>query len=143
MTKLHILMRSHTDYDVHSFEIVGATDQEHVAKAFVNVGLLNQFWDHEVTTVTLNEYLNEYLNVQADIAMWLDPARNPICECGHRLMHHRRTTHTGGCKHNVAYGEIHKCKGFTLAKEQPLPTLDKEVKGWHEDRSFYGEAGNG
>jgi hypothetical protein len=130
--KLYILLRTHSDYDEYDVEIVGVTDQEHVAKAFVQIGIYSHYWSHEVTTVTLNT-LAEHTDVHLTINEWLDPAMNPLCECGHRLMHHRRTNHKGSCKHNNAQhhdpAQRHKCKGFTLAKDQPLPALDKTTWG--------------
>jgi len=133
MTKLHILFRTHSDYDERDVEIVGITDQEHVAKAFVQIGIYSHYWSHEVTTVSLN-VLAQHTDVHLNINDWLDPIFNPLCECGHRQMHHRRKNHTGSCKHNVDYEPKHKCKGFKIAMEQKLPALD-ELKGWNEDKS--------
>jgi len=125
MAKLHILMRTHSDYDEFNVEIVGVTDQQHVADAFVQIGIFNHYWSHEVQTLALNA-LAEHTDVHLSINTWLDPESNPMCECGHRLMHHRRRkNHTGSCKHNVDYGTKHKCKNFRFALENPLPAADK------------------
>jgi hypothetical protein len=128
--KLFILMRTHSDYDIFDYEIVGVTDQDHVAQAFIQVGIFNDYWSNEVITVTLNT-LQEHTDVHLTINEWLDPESNPLCQCGHRFMHHRRKNHSGSCKHNVAYptekyGKVgHKCKGFHRAERQPLPATDK------------------
>ena len=130
MPKLHILTRTHSDYDEYTVEVVGVTDQQHVADAFVQVGIFNDYWSNEVETVDLNT-LAQHTDVHLSINEWLDPAANPLCECGHRLMHHRRKNGTGSCKHNVSYPterygkEGHKCKGFRLAEKQTLPAEDK------------------
>jgi hypothetical protein len=142
--KLYILMRTHSDYDEsgpsstlsrYEAEIVGVTDQEHVAKAFVLVGIYGHYWSHEVTTVSLNT-LAEHTDVHLSINEWLDPASNPLCECGHRLMHHRRKNGTGSCKHNNAQHhdpeQRHKCKGFRLAEKQQLPAQDAKPSWWND-----------
>jgi hypothetical protein len=117
MKNLHILMRTHSDYDEYEVDVVGITDQPLVAHAFLQIG--GGYWSHEVEIVTLN-VLQDYPDVQLAINEWLDPESNPLCECGHRFLRHRSTKHAGSCKHNVNHGDIkHKCKGFKLAKEQP------------------------
>lgn len=115
MMNLHILIRTHSDYDEYSFEIVGVTDDVRESYAWLQIGG-DHYWSHEVEIVTFNVMAQEHHD---RIHEYLDPARNPLCECGHRLLHHRRTNHKGSCKLNVNYGTKHKCKGFTLAKEQP------------------------
>jgi hypothetical protein len=132
---LYILSRSHSEaYEgVTDTEIVGITDQENVAKAFVQSGAFGAYWDNAVTTVRMNT-LDEHTDVHLTINEWLDPAANPLCECGHRLMHHRRKNGTGSCKQNNSQHhdptQRHKCKGFRLAEKQPPPAEDKIPYAW-------------
>ncbi len=135
---LHILTRTHSDYDEHNTEIVGVTDQWRTAHAFLQIGAFDDYWSHEVEIVTLN-VMQDFPDVIKRIGEWLNPATNPLCECGHRLMHHRRKNHAGSCKHNKSYsakiqevegGPIldsppHKCKGFKASVANP-PATDKE-----------------
>jgi hypothetical protein len=126
MKTLHILLRTHSDYDQYDVEIVGVTDETMVAHAWLQVGAFGDYWSHEVEIVTFNVLAQEYRD---RINEWLDPARNPLCECGCRLLHHRRANHKGSCKHNVNYGTKHKCKGFTLAEKQPPVYQGEEIQG--------------
>jgi hypothetical protein len=118
MKNLHILIRTSGEYDSYSTEVVGVTDDKAVSHAFLNIG--DAYYGHEVEIVTLN-VLDGHLNER--IKNYLDPAKNPMCECGHRLHHHRRKNGMGSCKWNNSQhhdpAQRHKCKGFTLAKEQP------------------------
>jgi hypothetical protein len=142
--KLYILVREHSDYDEHDTEIVGVTAENHIAGAFLMVGMFGDYWSHDVYTVDLN-VLSESTDVQVRINEWIDPVTNPLCECGHRLMHHRRSNNTGSCKHNAAKNkqapEGHKCKGFRLVAEQTMPVMDdlwveilKRVTEWNQER---------
>ena len=126
MKTLYILIKAHSDYDEYDFEIVGVTDDVRVSHAWLQVGAFSDYWSHEVEIVTFNVMAQD---VRDSINLWLDPARNPLCECGHRLLWHRRANHTGSCKCNVNYGTKHKCKGFKLAKEQPPVYQGEEVRG--------------
>jgi hypothetical protein len=140
--KLYILVREHSNYDEHETDIVGVTAENHVAGAFLMVGMFGDYWTHDVYAVDLNA-LAEHTDVQVRINEWIDPATNPLCECGHRLMHHRRSNNAGSCKHNVAYGDAkHKCKGFKLAADQTMPIMDdlwleilKQVTNWNLERN--------
>src|SRR5271170_7787831 len=102
MRNLSILMRTHTDYDEHEVQIVGVTDKTHIAHAFMQIGSFDHYWSHEVEIVTLGVMSADIIK---EINEWLDPETNPLCECGHRLLHHRNAKHTGSCKHNVNYGD--------------------------------------
>lgn len=128
MMNLHILTRAHGEYDAYEREIVGVTVDKSVSHAFLEIGKFDGYYVHEVEIVTLN-VLDGKLREQ--INDWLDPKKNPMCECGHRLLHHRRKNNSGTCKYNHSYPtdlhpKGHRCKGFTLAAEQPLPI--SEVK---------------
>lgn len=118
MKNLHILIRTSGEYDSYSTEVVGVTDDKAVSHAFLQIG--DAYYGHEVEIVTLN-VLDGHLNER--IKNYLDPTKNPMCECGHRLHHHRRKNGMGSCKWNNAQhhdpAQRHKCKGFTLAAKQP------------------------
>lgn len=126
MKNLHIMIRMHSDYDEHTSEVVGVTSRSAVAHAFLQAGMFDRYWSHEVGIVTL-DVLEDHPDVTKALREWLDPAANPLCECGHRFLHHRRKDHAGSCKHNTCRGyegEPHKCGGFKAAKEQPAPAKE-------------------
>lgn len=121
-------MRTHSDYDEYDVEIVGVTERSELAHAFLQIGVFSHYWSHEVEIVTLN-VLQDYSDVRLSIDEWLDPEANPLCECGHRFLHHRNAKHTGSCKHNVGYGTKHKCRKFVIAKEQPKVYQGEGIQG--------------
>lgn len=129
--KLYVLIRTHNEYDYEDVEIVGITDQVWVAWAFQQIGMYDGYWAHDVKIATLNT-LADHTDVHLRINDYLDPATNPLCECGHRFLHHRNSKHTGSCKHNMPQHHIveqhHKCKKFVLASKQPeLVYANEEV----------------
>ena len=120
MKNLTILLRTSGEYDDFSTDVVGVTDDSAVSHAYLQLGMFDPNYGHEVEVVTLNVMDGK---LDERIREWLDPKRNPMCECGHRLLHHRRGNHTGSCKHNMPQhhdvSQRHGCKGFKLAKKQP------------------------
>jgi hypothetical protein len=120
MKTVYILITTFGAYEDFTTEVVGVTDDKATSHAFLQMGVF-QDTSHEVEIATLN-VLDGKLRERID--QWLDPAQNPLCTCGHRLLHHRlrgKNVGLGSCKHNLASRrhDTHKCKGFTLAKEQP------------------------
>ena len=133
MKTLYILIQTRSDYDDHETNVVGVTDDKRMAHAFLQCGSYSPYWSHEVDIVTLNVFSADNLGQIKD---WLDPATNPMCECGHRLLHHRRTNHKGSCKHNMPQHhdptQRHKCKGFRLAEKQPAVYNNEKIVDWRQ-----------
>jgi hypothetical protein len=119
MKNLTILLRSSGEYEDYQTEVVGVTDNKELANAFLQVGAFDPNFTHEIEIVTLN-VMQDFPHIMDKIAMWRDPILNPMCECGHRMMHHRSRhgqSGRGSCKHNHTYEPKHQCKVFTFAKE--------------------------
>lgn len=129
MKTVFVLIEEHNEQDNYSSTIHGVTDRKDWAHAWGAIDRFSRepFEDKVLEVSTLNVLDAKLL---ARIEEYLDPKRNPLCECGHRKLHHRNmvkrgpNTHQGSCKHNIAYGgkkspRYHQCKGFKLAAEQP------------------------
>lgn len=116
--EIYILTRSSGEYEDHTVEVVGVTTRKEEADAWVNAGTFSNQYGHDFETRKLNELDSHPL---AAIRMWQNPQTNPMCKCGHRLMHHRSGVKKA-CKHNSEYAHNkHKCPGFRL-QEEPCPT---------------------
>jgi hypothetical protein len=138
MKTLFVLIEEWNEQDNYSSQVVGVTDNKAWAHAF---STMDQFApypeDRSLEVVTLNVLDGKLL---ARIEEWLDPARNPLCTCGHRKLHHRskgkpqnesQHAHVGRCKHNRGDSgkkspHYHMCKGFVMAKEQPRISFDRK-----------------
>ena len=113
MINVHVLTVAYGEYDDYHRDIVGITTDSQVAFAFMEIGMFKNV-SHEVDIVTVGVLDKNLLD---EIERFLDPARNPKCECGHTLLHHRKQG-KGSCKHNNSWSENrHQCKEFRLAKE--------------------------
>lgn len=112
---VHVLTLSYGEYEDTQTDIIGITSDPAIAEAWIQSGMFDPNGFHEVEVITLNAIDRSYMN---QIANWMNKQKNPLCECGHRLLHHR-----GGkkrsCKHNSKYQHNkHECKEFRLAKTQ-------------------------
>lgn len=127
MKTLFVLVEQSNMQDDYTSTIVGVTDSKADAHAFTEIErFVPGYMSKEIEVVTLN-VLDAKLREKLD--EYLDPVRNPLCECGHRFLHHGKSgnrkmdKHTGKCRHNISYGgkkspSYHQCKGFVLAEEQ-------------------------
>jgi hypothetical protein len=114
--EIYILTSASGEYEDYHVTIVGATTFKDEADAWVVAGQFDKGVTHDYEIQTLNK-LDDH--VASWIKQWKDPKINPLCECGHYLLHHR-----GGkkrsCKHNSKYQHNrHECKEFRLANPQP------------------------
>jgi hypothetical protein len=112
---IYILTTTSGEYDDTRTDVVGVTTDRKKAEAWVQLGLFDPNITYEMEVATLNLMDDRYLK---QIVKWLDPKENPLCECGHRLLHHR-----GGklrsCKYNSKHEQNkHECKRFRLAENQ-------------------------
>lgn len=98
------------EYDAYQKDVVGAVTDEQKANAWLEQNRCNDPFmpgvSYTVDMVTLNVLDKAHLE---KINRWLDPKTNPMCECGHRLLHH---TKGGRCRHNQTWKPKHKCKKF-------------------------------
>jgi len=120
MKTVYILVASGGEYDGAWESIQGVVDDKLVANAYMEI---NHFGgvDHSLEVVTLNVLDGKLID---RIQEWMNSKRNPLCTCGHRLLHHRNRgdgiKHSGSCRHNMRQKMgRHACKGFELAPEQP------------------------
>lgn len=115
--KLFVLIEASGDYDAYTQKIVGIVTDLKLAQAWRETGVFDGDAEHDVEITNLNIlslYHRELLE------QWLDPKANPMCECGHRLLHHRRGKRTS-CKHNSKYAHNkHACSAFRLKKEETV-----------------------
>lgn len=110
---VHVLTITTGEYEDTTPTIVGIVSDKRTADAFAQAGFFH--YSHDIEVLTLN---NVDAHWRKMIDAWLDPAQNPLCECGHRLLHHR-SGKKRSCKHNSEYQHNrHKCKEFRLAKSQ-------------------------
>jgi hypothetical protein len=136
MKVLFILLEENEDWS----HVVGVTDSKEWAHAFTVMDQFRSSLDNKsLEVMTLNVLDGKLL---ARIEEWLDPARNPLCTCGHRKLHHRARRSRrynypakvgeGSCKHNRRHGGkefIHACKGFTMAEKQQRISFDRSRGG--------------
>jgi hypothetical protein len=119
---VHALYEAEGEYDEYREVLVGIVTDPKVAHNFLQAGLFDSNRISEI--VTLNVLDNHY---SEQIQQFGDPLTNPLCECGHYLMHHRRKGQ-GSCRHNthkIYEGPKHKCKIFKLAEDPIiLPGLE-------------------
>jgi hypothetical protein len=128
MKTLYILTASGGEYDAAWSSVQGVTEHRAVAEAFMNI---NQFGgvEHEIEIVTQEVMDGKLID---RIHEWLNPAKNPMCKCGHRLLHHRlsKGTRSGSCKHNDHHGPKaarHRCMGFEQDWDAEEPKFDPTV----------------
>ena len=117
MKTLYILTATGGAYDDFWSSVQGVTENQVIANAFMAI---NQFGGvgHEIEIVTQEVMDGKLID---RIQEWLNPAKNPLCTCGHFFLHHRGKE-GGSCKHNQHHGPKvarHRCMGFVAAKEQP------------------------
>lgn len=116
--KLWILQIASGEYDSYHVDNISIVTDESLANTWLKLGHLDG--------QTGNDFQVELINLNVMNAHWRDkidqfcnPARNPLCECGHSLMEHNRRGYKR-CHHNrpQTHPDAHFCNGFRLAKSK-------------------------
>ena len=108
---VYVLSIGEGEYDEYNEEIKGITTNSRRAHAWGQLGV-NKSESYIMEAITLNVMDKHFVEM---IDTWMDPQRNPMCVCGHPLLHHR-SKGKGSCFFNSPYAaNRHKCKGFQLA----------------------------
>ena len=120
--KIYVLTYAEGEYDDYRHVPVGATTDPAKAEAWRDGVVPNH--DHDYDELELDD-LSEH-GVGERIADYLDPLKNPFCECGHKLSQHSTRGKKRCGKDTKGHGlkpgnpSKHTCGGFRLA---PFPAL--------------------